>query len=499
MKKAIIATLGVLVVVALALLANPTTRDEIHWLWTTHKEETASYESYVRTWPQGRHAAEATARHDEHGWSDAQNANTVEGFERYMQLHGGGEHVGEAKDSIEALHWQEATTANTVEGFERYVQLHGEGKHVGEAKDNIESLHWQEETTANTVEGFERYVQFHGEGKHAGEARDNIELLHWQKASTVNTVEGFERYIQLHAEGKHAGEARDSIESLHWRQATAANTIRSYRAYVSAHPQGRFAQEAETKASALHTDDAPYETALRSGTEAPLRQFLSDFPGHRKEPDAQQAIKDITEGRDIVEFLREKKIEIEAQGSGIQSVGVRIRKLVPYPITVRVPVGSYFVSSRQSAQNMVTTAESKVRLTGDDWRRVSVSAACANRPRDIPGSDDTFTVQRSPHQEELARLMPVLNKAGVGYATRQAAVWIVTDNADYSDLGILVSRSHFALLGTRQINAYESARAMKICDDAGIDVKRKAIWRDRQTILSTLEDEELKKWLEDQE
>ena len=160
----------------------------------------------------------------------------------------------------------------------------------------------------------------------------------------------------------------------------------------------------------------------------------------------------------IQNLIREKKIEIETQGSGIKSVGVRLRKLVPYPITVRVPVGSYFVSSRQSAQNMVTTAESKVRLTGDDWRRVSVSAACANRPRDIPGSGDTFTVQRSPHQAELERLIPVLDKARVPYAVRQAAVWIVTDNADYGDLGILVSRSQFQMFGgTRQIKEYESA------------------------------------------
>lgn len=387
MKKTIVAAIGVFAVVALALAIIPTTRDEIHWRWASHKDETASYESYVKTWPEGRHADEAQARYDEHGWKDAQ-------------------------------------TANTVNGYERYVQLYSEGKYVAEAKDNIESLHWQE--------------------------------------------------------------------------ATAANTVRSYRSYVATHPQGKFVQQAETKASALRTDSAPYEAALRTGTEDSLKKFLADFPGHKNEPQAQQAIRDITEGRDIVVLLNEKKIEIETQGSGIKSVRVRLRRLVPYPIIVRVPVGSYFVSARQSAQNMVTTAESKVRLTTDDWRSISASAACANRPRDIPGSKDSFTVQRSPHQAELARLMPILDKARVPYAVRQAAVWIVTDNSDYGDLGILVSRSQFQVFGgTRQIKEYESARAMKICDEAGIDVKRKAIWRDRQKILSGLKDEKLKKWLED--
>ena len=386
MKKAIGVTIGVVVVAALALAIIPTTRDEIHWQWASHKDETASYESYVKAWPAGRHASEGKARYDEHGWA-------------------------------------EATAANTVQGFERYVQLHGDGKRVAEAKDNIESLHWQE--------------------------------------------------------------------------ATAANTIRAYRYYGTTHPEGRHLREAETKATGLRTDDAPFDAAMKAGTEAALKKFLEDFPEHQKQAEAQQAIKDITEGRDIVDLLRDKKIEIETSGSGIQSVGVRVRKLVPYPITVRVPVGSYFVSSRQSAQNMVTTAETKTRITGDDWRSLSVSAACANRPRDIPGRGDTFTVQRSPHQEELTRLMPVLDKAGVSYATRQAAVWIVTDNASYSDLGILVSRSQFqAFGGTRTIREPETARAMKICDEAGIDVTKKRIWYDRQTVLNGLADGEIKTWLQ---
>jgi len=50
----------------------------------------------------------------------------------------------------------------------------------------------------------------------------------------------------------------------------------------------------------------------------------------------------------------------------------------------------------------------------------------------------------------------------------------VLDNADYSDLGILVS-SPFGFGGSRVIEEIETARAMKIIDDAGIDITRKAI------------------------
>jgi hypothetical protein len=385
MKKTIVSTLGVLVVVGLSLAIIPTTRDEIHWHWASHKDETTSYESYLKVWPEGRHAVEARALYDKHGWAEAEAANSVEGFERYVQLHGEGKHVAEAEDSIESLHWREATAANTVAGFERYVQLHGEGKHVTEAEDSIRSL---------------------------------------------------------------------------------------------------------------RMDDSLYTAALQKGTEGALREFLSAFPGHGKEAAARQALKDITEGRDVVDLLQEKKIEIQTQGNGIEQITVRVRRLVAYPLTARIPVGTYFVSANPSSQDMVTTAESKVRLDTDDWQDVSPDAACANRPEGIPGSDDTFTVQRSPHQAELARLMPVLDKANVDTETRQAAVWIVTDNADYADLGILLV-SQFAFGGSRAINEPETARAMKICDEAGIDITRKRIWNDKETILGGLADGELKKWLQE--
>jgi len=412
---------GVLAAAAIALVIVPATRDEFHWRWTSYKDVTAGYQSYVARWPAGRHAAEARARSDELGWAEARTANTVQGFERYVQLHAG--------------------------------------------------------------------------GQHAGEARDTIEALHWQKARAANTVQGFERYVQLHADGKHAGEARANIEALHWQEATTANTIKAYRHYMRAHPEGLHFQEAEMQSAALQTNDAPFVVAMMAGTEDSFRKFIEDFPGHQAQADARQAVIEITAGADIVDLLNEKKIAIHATGDGIEKVSVRVRKLVPYPLTVRIPVGSFFVSANPSKQNMVTTAESSVRLTSDEWGSLSPDAACANRPKGIPRGNDTFSVERSPQQAALARLMPVLEKARVDTRTRQAAVWIVTDDANYSDLGVL----QLGFGGSRVINAGETARALKICDEAGIDITRRKIWNDRQTILAGLGDAELKQWLEEKQ
>lgn len=202
-----------------------------------------------------------------------------------------------------------------------------------------------------------------------------------------------------------------------------------------------------------------------------------------------------TGAKDIVDLLQQKKIEVKTQGSGIQEVDVDIRRKGDAPVTVKIPVGTFFVSGNKSSQNMVTTSEAEVTLNDGGWHTISATVACANRPRHIPGEKDRFTIQRAPNQKELAKLMPELDKANVSYETRQAAVWIVTDNADYDDMGILQSSRNGVPQG-RVITESDAAEAMKICDEAGLGISGKAIWGDRSRILKGIQEGETKQWLQ---
>jgi hypothetical protein len=194
---------------------------------------------------------------------------------------------------------------------------------------------------------------------------------------------------------------------------------------------------------------------------------------------------------DIVDLLENNIIEAEITGGDITYVNLRIRRLVPDVVNVQIPAGSFFVSENPAAQNMVATAEKRTRLTTNGWVNLSIPAACANRPKDIPDGNDKFSVQRSPNQKELAQLMLALGKSGATTLVKQAAVWIVTDNADFDDLGILTTSQG----NTRAIWYETTTRAMKICAEAGIDITKKNIWNDKETIVSKLSAGELKNWL----
>lgn len=322
---------------------------------------------------------------------------------------------------------------------------------------------------------------------------------HWEHTIIANNIEAYEDFLRHHGKSEYADKAKKRLEVLYserdWKSARDADDIRAYEDFLRRYPKSSFVEEATSRIELLKRYLDGWQKLQRTPTLKAYRNYIARNPQSPYVASAKEAISDM-EGRDIVELLNEKKIEVETTGSGIQRVSLKVRRMVQYPLKLRVPVGTYFVSRKSSSQNMVTTASNEQTLANENWFSLSVSAACANRSRDIPGRSDSFTIQRSPHQDELAKLIPVLDKARVPYAIRQAAVWIVTDNADYGDLGILVV-SQFGLPfgGTRKIKEYETAKAMKICEEAGIDITRKAIWWDRRAIISGLEDEALKTWL----
>ena len=274
-----------------------------------------------------------------------------------------------------------------------------------------------------------------------------------------------------------------------WAEAARTNTVAAYRGYLSGHPTGFRTSDASQILARELSDDRPVSAAFRRGTEQALKEFVAAYPGHARSGEVERILVDLHRPRDIVDLLDERKIEVQVTGAGIQNVSVRVRKLVEYPLSVRVPVGSYFVAGGRS-QNMVATEQRDVRLINDEWQSLSLDAACANRPLPVPTGSETFSVRRPTHAEQLARVASAFVGGSLPFSVRQAAVWIVTDNATYSELGVLVRGR------ARIIREIDTARAMKILEESGVDLTSKAIWRDRQAILSGVKDPQIRKWLE---
>ncbi len=200
----------------------------------------------------------------------------------------------------------------------------------------------------------------------------------------------------------------------------------------------------------------------------------------------------------LLDLIAAGKIAAEVNGSNIERVSLHVLNLTDEPIRVHVPAGTFFASNDARAQSMVATSGDYVDLDARQAQSATVATACANLPLAIPNYENSFTIAQAPPQPDLLLVAPLINGASIPYAVRQAAVWIITDNADYDDLGVLVNAGYGDLRGARVIVADDAARAMQILDSAGVNIRNRRIWRDRGMIAENLPEGELRTWLSSQ-
>jgi len=220
-----------------------------------------------------------------------------------------------------------------------------------------------------------------------------------------------------------------------------------------------------------------------------LQRDLSGFVEH--ELTAAGALS-IRSGK-IADLASSGSITVKPKGAGIDALNLDIENLLKELLDVEIPVGTYFVSGSAGVQNMVVRTPVEVRVKPGELLSLLVDVACANMERDVPTGEDKFTV-KNQGSTDLARLMPALEAAKASYDVAQAAVWIVTDNADYDDLGTLVS----GLGQARVIHQPEAAQAMRLVDEAGIDIAARRIWADREMIAYSA-GAELEAWIKQRE
>ncbi len=301
-----------------------------------------------------------------------------------------------------------------------------------------------------------------------------------------------------------------------WAAARMVDEIQAYEWFLKHHPGAEQVPEAQHRVELLRRDLPAWEQVTEKGTVDAYERFAAQ---HGDSLYAERARNIIAEwrqdesGRDIVDALDQGKVQVQAAGSGrFLFVNLRIRRTVDRPLRVVVPIGTLF-ACRGSAQNMIALAEETVGLQDGEWQTPQVVTARVDLMKSVPQPGDTFIIQRSANQKNLRKLMEILRPGAAPLEVKprdaeqaikvlQAAVWIVAGNADYYQLGILrynPSGGPLSIDSPRMIDETDGAMAMRLVDHAGINIKRQAIWQDRERIARGVSDLSLKNWIEQRE
>ncbi|MCY3845275.1 MAG: methyltransferase domain-containing protein [Acidobacteria bacterium] len=191
-------------------------------------------------------------------------------------------------------------------------------------------------------------------------------------------------------------------------------------------------------------------------------------------------------------------VETEAVGAGASEVTVRIRRTGDAPIVVTSPVGTYFAAAG-GARDMIARRDGWIVLDDGEWHDWTLRSVGRQPDRPAPAPGAPLRIRppsTASHIEALLYAIQVgtytVADSPILYPPRtqvveEAAIWIADGDHDYATLAPDIA-------GPRIPAQYAAAFALVFLDEAGIDVRSRRIWRDRQEVFGVLRDRGLNVW-----
>ncbi len=199
--------------------------------------------------------------------------------------------------------------------------------------------------------------------------------------------------------------------------------------------------------------------------------------------------------QNLIDLVEQGQITVSISGGSINTLALHVRSDSGDALQMDIPAGTYFVNKNPASQNMVVIHSSTSLVQPYEQLDINLAVACANLVLTEPNQADTFSIQRSPDKPELAKIITELNSVTVDYEIEQAAIWIVTDDATFDALGVLVEGSRF---GNPIINENNAVRAMMLVEESGIDVHKYAIWGELGQLRPKVTETDLLAWMANQ-
>lgn len=136
--------------------------------------------------------------------------------------------------------------------------------------------------------------------------------------------------------------------------------------------------------------------------------------------------------QDLLTLIEADVFAAAVSCGSIEKGTVRVTNNSDRTASFRAVPGTYMMASGNGYQNMMIMTAIRGSLGPGESRTYSVDTCCMNIHRDIPSTENTFSLGYSQN-ETLCALAEYCHDNRIDYAVRQAATWILTDHASYRD------------------------------------------------------------------
>ncbi len=238
--------------------------DDALWRRVVAQDNAEAYRGYLRQFPEGRHADEATA---------ALAAILAEPFrdERLAE-----EALGLGRDQRRAVQRDLTTMGFDTRGIDG---IFGQGTRRAIANWQQENGFAQsgylgmEQIQRLSAQAARRQAEQAAEAERQRQAAERLDRAYWEETGAHGDEAGLNAYLGRYPSGVFAAEARRALDRLAderreaaeareaaaWQEARDAGTADAFRAYLRSFPEGAHAAEARSRIAALETPEPEEE------------------------------------------------------------------------------------------------------------------------------------------------------------------------------------------------------------------------------------------------
>ena len=224
------------VFIAIFLIASGVTgflwyRDWVFYQWASREDTIEAYQDFNDTFqstrPNSPYLVKSKARllelQEDSSWQTAKATDTPEALNSYLETYPQGKHIQEAKTRLSELYkasWQAVSETRSVPELEQFIAQNPGNPYVSEAKLKIDSIkddaRWSMVAQSRSESELNQFIQKNPNSRHIQTAKARITSFYndyaWVKQQ--NSVAAYQRYIQQNPNSPYREQAEAKIIDL---------------------------------------------------------------------------------------------------------------------------------------------------------------------------------------------------------------------------------------------------------------------------------------------
>jgi hypothetical protein len=149
------------------------------------------------------------------------------------------------------------------------------------------------------------------------------------------------------------------------------------------------------------------------------------------------------QSRNIVDLVDQGLITFFITVGSLNALDLQVENNSAEPLRMTIRSATFFDNSDTSSKNMVVLDTFTALLQSHGQGDFNLDVTCANLHLTKPSQADTCLMKRVTTPLEMVKVIDELNSSTVDHAVEQAAIWNVTDDATFDQLGIQAEGSRF--------------------------------------------------------